>query len=387
MSNQKHFLLGLLIMGAFGILAYFTLMPGHNTIFGAEIEKTVYFSRAHGLRKGDAVHVAGVRWGRVAQITYDQAAPVDRRIVVVVALEDEVRLSRDYEILIEDATLLGGRVLTIDPGPAASPDVDEGEDLTGSVAPNVMEAVNELVQENRDALTEAISGVRDLVSGVQEGRGALGPLFIDDELGADLKRGVASAADTFGNVEKITADLVAGKGTIGRLLAEDEVYRSLTSIGKDLEAILKDVREGDGIVAALLGDEEMRRNVSEGLADLRSIVGKINDGQGSIGRLVNDDKIVRDLEIFTQRLASEDSTVGRLFASDELYVEIRQVAEDVAAITAKVRAGEGTVGKLVMEEQLYDELMKAVGLVTRSLEEYREAAPITTFTSVIFGAF
>jgi phospholipid/cholesterol/gamma-HCH transport system substrate-binding protein len=140
-------------------------------------------------------------------------------------------------------------------------------------------------------------------------------------------------------------------------------------------------------VAALLGDEEMRRNVSEGLADLRSIVGKINDGQGSIGRLVNDDKIVRDLEIFTQRLASEDSTVGRLFASDELYVEIRQVAEDVAAITAKVRAGEGTVGKLVMEEELYDELMKAVGLVTRSLEEYREAAPITTFTSVIFGAF
>jgi phospholipid/cholesterol/gamma-HCH transport system substrate-binding protein len=374
-------------MGAFGILAFFTLMPGHNTIFGAEVEKTVYFERAHGLRKGDAVHVAGMRWGRVAQITYDQAAPLDRRIVVVVALEDEVRLSRDYEIKIEDATLLGGRVLTIDPGPADSPDLAADADLSGTVAPNVMEAVNELVADNRDALTEAIGGVRDLVSGVQDGRGALGPLFVDDELGADLKRGVAKAADTFENVDKLTADLVAGKGTIGRLLAEDEVYRSLTAIGEDLEAILTDVREGDGVVAALLGDEEMRKNVSEGLADLREVVGKINDGQGSIGRLVNDDKIVRDLEIFTQRLASEDSTVGRLFASDDLYVQIQGIAEDVAAITAKVRAGEGTVGKLVMEEEMYDELMKAVGLVTRSLEEYREAAPITTFTSVMFGAF
>jgi len=59
----------------------------------------------------------------------------------------------------------------------------------------------------------------------------------------------------------------------------------------------------------------------------------------------------------------------------------------LADVVGTVRDGRGTVGKLIMEEQLYYEIVKAVGLLTRSLEEFREAAPIGTFTNVIFGAF
>ena len=40
-----------------------------------------------------------------------------------------------------------------------------------------------------------------------------------------------------------------------------------------------------------------------------------------------------------------------------------------------------------MDEELYDQLRLAVGLITRSLEEFRESAPISSMTGVIFGAF
>ena len=40
-----------------------------------------------------------------------------------------------------------------------------------------------------------------------------------------------------------------------------------------------------------------------------------------------------------------------------------------------------------MKEGLYVELERALGLITRSLEEYREAAPVTTMTQVLFNAF
>jgi hypothetical protein len=40
-----------------------------------------------------------------------------------------------------------------------------------------------------------------------------------------------------------------------------------------------------------------------------------------------------------------------------------------------------------MRDDLYIEVERALGLITRSLEEYREAAPITTMTSVLFSAF
>jgi len=52
-----------------------------------------------------------------------------------------------------------------------------------------------------------------------------------------------------------------------------------------------------------------------------------------------------------------------------------------------VRAGQGTLGKLFADEKLYDQLSLAVALLTRSLEDYREAAPITAFTSVLFAAW
>ena len=39
------------------------------------------------------------------------------------------------------------------------------------------------------------------------------------------------------------------------------------------------------------------------------------------------------------------------------------------------------------DRELYDEALVAVKLLTRSLEDYREAAPVSAFTGVLFGAF
>ena len=63
------------------------------------------------------------------------------------------------------------------------------------------------------------------------------------------------------------------------------------------------------------------------------------------------------------------------------------LALSLATVAAQVRDGEGSLGKLVMDDELYAQALSSVQLITRSLEDFREAAPITTFTSVLFGAF
>ena len=47
----------------------------------------------------------------------------------------------------------------------------------------------------------------------------------------------------------------------------------------------------------------------------------------------------------------------------------------------------GSIGKLVMADDLYISIQRAIATVTGALEEYREAAPITAFTSVLFSVF
>ena len=59
----------------------------------------------------------------------------------------------------------------------------------------------------------------------------------------------------------------------------------------------------------------------------------------------------------------------------------------MAVITGAVRDGQGSIGRLVMDDEVYQQVKSALLIVQRALEEYREAAPVTAFTTVFFGAF
>lgn len=394
MSGKSHFLLGLFFVIVLAVLGYYTLFLTDVTPPWSErTELTVRFSQANGLRKGDAVLVAGVRWGRIQEIRYDPTAPHDRRITVVASLDQTVELREGAEILIEDATLLGGKNLTIDPGPPDGAPMSTEGDLYGAIAPNAMEAIGRLARDNSGALNEAIDGIRNIVKGVEEGRGGAGRFFSDEQFAQDLSRGMASIADSAENVERITGNLAEGRGTLGRLMAEDDpTYDKLQRIADDLGAFLADaratmadIREGQGAVGLLLSDEQTREQVRAFIENATTVSQQIASGEGTLGRLVMDGGIADSLEkLFSN---AENGTIGKLFADDGLYQNLLAMTDDGKEVFATIREGRGSIGKLVMEDEMYNELFKAVALMTRSLEEYREAAPISTMTSVIFAAF
>lgn len=394
MSSKRYFLLGLFFLAAFGLLGYFTLFKSDLKLFGSTQELSIYFPRANGLRDGDSVLVAGVRWGRVGEITFDPGASEDDRIVVRVRLDKPLVLREGYKIQIEEATLLGGRILTLDPGSPRAEPLDESATLRGVLALNPIDTLGEFVRENKDAVADSLQGMRDLVEGLQIGRGTLGRLFVDEAMADDLSRGMRSAANTFESVDRITADLAAGQGTFGRLLQDDAIYRELEQATDNLNAVLEDLRSmtadaraGRGLVGRVLGDEQLGDDVAATIADLREIMAAIRSGEGTVGMLLRDDGVGRSIDSFFKRLSDGDGLLGKLVSDEELYADVRSFSADLAATMAHVRQGRGTLGRIVIDEELYAEIMKSVKLVTRSLEEYREAAPISTMTSVIFGAF
>jgi phospholipid/cholesterol/gamma-HCH transport system substrate-binding protein len=128
-------------------------------------------------------------------------------------------------------------------------------------------------------------------------------------------------------------------------------------------------------------------DVSAAVTSLREITVKINTGEGSIGRLVSDPTAAQRIESILAKADSGEGLLAHLLTDEELPAKLDQVASDLATASNALRTGEGTLGKLVMDDALYRRLEQALNQVTLSLEEYREAAPITTFTSVLFGAF
>lgn len=394
MSSNRQLLLGLFFLIVLSILGYFTLFMSEFSLFKEAHPVVVHFQDANGLRQGDAVLVAGIRRGRVKDLVYDPDAELERRITVNLLMDQQLSLRDGFTIQIEDATLLGGKQIYIDPGLPGGVSVSTDRELIGSVAANALSGLGEIVTENREAVGRIVSNVDQVMEGMAEGRGVMGRLMSDETMADSLSASLASFQTTADNAAAISDDLRAGKGTLGKLLSDDELAGKLEEIGtelskaaKDISAMSADLAEGKGTLGKLISDEAMAADVTQAIEDIRSVVAKINAGEGTLGKLVTDDSIANHVEEIVAAINRGDGTLGKLISNDEIYDKLSVIADNLASASATLTSGGGTLGRLMNDDSLYLELERAVGIITRSLEEYREAAPISTFTSVLFGAF
>jgi len=396
---MRHFYVGLFVIVTLFVLGYYTLFMADVALFGDRQEAKVQFESAGGLREGDSVLLAGRRTGRVMRLTYDANAPLERRITATITLEEGVVLRQGYEILIVEATALGGRQITIEPGDPSALEVSLDSPLTGDVAPGLFEALA--------GFGDALGGE----GGAGELMGRLNTIFGELEE-SDAAGNLSTTLDNFAraseDVAALTEGLRAGEGTLGAMFATREFYDTWLSTGEDvdaaateIQALASDARSGDGIVAAALNDEQLAedgralvRDASATFEELSGVATNLSEGKGLIGRLMTDeetadsgDAIVANLEKVSADLAAGRGTFGRLLTSESVYTNLDETLANAAEVSEDLAEGRGTLGQLITDDELMGEINLVVETVTRSLEDYREAAPVTTLTSVLFSAF
>jgi phospholipid/cholesterol/gamma-HCH transport system substrate-binding protein len=394
MNQRKQIALGTFFLVVLALLGYATLFLTDFRMFRESHAMVVSFREANGLRPGDSVLVAGIRKGRVTQLAYDPTAVLERRVTASLSMDEEVVLRDGFTIAIEDATLLGGRQISIDPGPPEGREVPPGTTLFGSVAGNALAGISRLIEENREAFDTILDNVTAFTADLREGRGTLGRLASDEGLADQVSSAVARFEVFSDNAAALTGDLREGKGAVGRLLTDEELGTQLSDIAErlsriteDVAAFTKDLPEGKGLLPQLINDEALATEVREIVVDVREAMDKVNSGEGNLGKLIHDSEAIDHITSIFAKIDSGEGDLGALVHRTEVYDRLASIADDLSEVSAGLRAGRGTVGKLLVDDQLYVDLQRAVELVIRSLEEYREAAPVTTFTSVLFGAF
>ena len=393
MTTQRQALLGMFFVLVFGILGWFTLFEGDVSFFREKIALSVFFEDGGGLRQGDPVLVAGLRWGQVADVVYDPEKPRPERVMVVLSLDQPIHLFGNHEIVIEDSTVLGGKQLIVDPGDPESGDI-VADDLHGTVAPSVMKALGDVVSENRESLNHILSGLEAIVGDAQAGKGVLGELLYDEQLAENLSRAVEAVSATFENAQGLTSDLKNGKGALGKLMNDPELYDQIREIATGIEdfvtsarGLVEDARAGRGTVGLLLADETTRQDVQQALSHIAAVTDGLEAGRGTLGRLLQDPAIADNLTRITGDLAEGRGTLGRLLTDEQVYEDLTTLTGELADAATAIREGRGTLGKLLYDDEIYQELERALGVLTGSLEEAREAAPIATFLNTVFLGF
>jgi phospholipid/cholesterol/gamma-HCH transport system substrate-binding protein len=363
-TSRRDFMLGIVFFGALALLLYYTIV-----LTGFSLKDKYYldasFANAAGLKEGDAVLVAGRSTGTVRLVEYRDDRPEDRRIQVRMEFLEPVTLHPGYDVRISEFTVLGGRVIEIDPGPPSAGMLPPTAQILGSVGTSAIAALGELVTENRDAVNEIIENLRISSRALKNGEGPLGALLADGDLKAEIEHFVDV-------VSEVANDIQAGKGVIGLLTADPETRRLLLEMISNgasglatLEDITQHIAGGNGVAGAMIYDEQLQADTVTLINDLRGsaallrdVLEEANQGRGLFGAILTNEDMSQD--------------------AAELLANLNQTSERLAM-------GEGTIGRLLTEEFAYDELLKSLRLLTATLEDVREAQPVSSFAGLLFG--
>ena len=212
-------------------------------------------------------------------------------------------------------------------------------------------------------------------------------------------------------VEVVASSMLGGKqlkvdeGPLSApILPEDAaiIGTNPTDILEELGAAVAGIREmtdkisaGEGTIGKLINDETVYNNLQETMTNLRDVSDKLVKGDGTIGKLINDEAVYNDLQStmsnlkdVSGRLANGEGTLGKLLSKDDqLYQDLSASMSNLRGITDKIESGNGTLGKLVNDDQIYVEAQKLLGELRAAIDDMRETSPVTTFSTVFFGAF
>lgn len=389
-SAGRQLVLGLLFLVALAILLAFTILLNENSIFGSRFAAEASFPEANGLGKGDPVLVHGVRAGRVQSVEYNPQADLGQRVLVRMNLEEWVReaLREDAITHIEVATLLGGRQVTIDPGQGAPRAAEEVVRLAGEVRLDVLNQLGETLGEiDTETLDAVFSEALALLQDARTGEGLVGQLISNPEYATEAREMMASIRGAGDGVSGVTDLVMNGDGFLPLLLRERTLYDQAGGIMDDLSETLRLIREGDGSVARLLNDGTFAETLESAATRIDGLIAGVEAGEGNLGLLFKSEDFMRSAQSLIEDVQNGDGLLPALISNAETRDRFDRILEDVEVVTNQLSSGQGTLGRLAMEDELYDQALTALGLLNRSLEDFREAAPISSFTNVILGGF
>jgi phospholipid/cholesterol/gamma-HCH transport system substrate-binding protein len=331
-------LVGLFVLGA-GI--FYVTAPG---ILGPKYILKTYLPEVAQLSNGAPVRLDGVEVGNVESIKIvPRAVKVkteDRRKNI----EVDMRVDKKFrEYILTDSTaslvtegLLGNRYVNVTRGVTGVPIPDNGE-IPGAEE----KAMKEVVERSAEVLgnLSALSNdVQDLIQGVKEGKGSLGKLLTDEQAYNHLNSILAKGDVMVSNVQ-------AGQGTLGKLVVSDEMYTKVDQGLDHVNVILADVRAQKGTIGKLLYDPSLYDQAKQAVTKGNVMIEDMHAGKGTLGKLVTD---------------------------DELYNKLRDTSTNLASATAKLNENSNTAGKLFSDPKLYDNLTNLTGDMRLLIGDFRK---------------
>ena len=280
---------GLLVFGAVGLLVAASIsLEGSTSWF--QTSYRAHFDDVVGLKIGAPVRIAGLNVGHV-----DDVRLLDGVLMVEVtfSVENTIidRLRSDASAVVRAMSVLGDKILEISPGTPSQPPLQPDAILPGQVELEIA-GIAPSAESTMLNLNQTLLEIRNLVASIRKGEGTLGSLIAKDDIYVQMRQAIQ-------NIDGITKDMAGlistiehGDGTVGKLMASGELYDRLMIVTGRMNQLLLRFNQPDGTLARLATDDgALYRRLDTIAIHSERIVARLDTGEGTVGKLLVDEKV------------------------------------------------------------------------------------------------
>ena len=331
MADPKKVRWSQLKVGVVGLAAFLILssliflLTSSKGLFQKTAFLHTFMDDASGMAEGTPVRLNGFTVGSLDKISLITPSEPKRSVEFIMKVQERFlrQIPVDSVAGISAANLLGDKFLNITKGrdQRTVKNWAEIKSLQAQDIPELMAQSANLLQTFQTIVTRLDS----LLAGVEAGKGNIGKLLKDEELYNRLN-GIASEG------QNLLADIRTGHGTASKLIYDDALYQEIRSPIKRVDSLLADLQAGNGSAGKLLKDPALYDEAKASLAEIRGLLADLNAGKGTAGKLLKDDALHKRLE---ELVAKFNGTID------------------------KINAGQGTLGQMLVNPALFDSLVGA----------------------------
>jgi phospholipid/cholesterol/gamma-HCH transport system substrate-binding protein len=320
--------IGIIAAASIALTIMIVLAVGGQGGFAWErYELKTLFKNVQGIKSGAIVRVAGVDVGKVTSVDFAGASV---QITMEVNDENQGRITDHSRASIGSLSLLGEPIIEISPSSEGTPlkdgDFIQSERTSGQFAD---------VAENATLTLEETTA---LIKEIRAGKGTIGKLFTDDQMYREMNQLVSSA-------ETVAATINRSKGTLGLLVNDPAVYRQANTALANLQEMTRRINAGEGSLGKFLHDEQLAKSLNSTSANLDQVTGRLSRGEGTAGKLLTD---------------------------KELYDRFNSIALRIDKVAAQLEQGQGSAGQLLHDKQLYENMNGAASELRGLIADIRK---------------
>jgi phospholipid/cholesterol/gamma-HCH transport system substrate-binding protein len=326
--------IGVVAIAAFAILfvMVFLLTSTKGGIFKHDVLLRTYMDDASGLGDGTAVRLNGITIGYLDGLQLTGASDPKRAVGFNMLVEPSylAQIPVDSVVGIGAANLLGDKFLNITKGQSAE-HVKAGAELQPLESQDIPELLKQMATL-LGTFQRSVNRVDALLAGVEAGKGNLGKLLKDEDLYNTINA-------ITGEGKKLLVDIRTGNGTLSKLIYDNKLYDEVRAPLQRVDAILAGVQAGQGTVGKALQDPALFDEAKQTIAELDKLVAGVNAGQGTVGKAMKDEELYRQAVTLVNRLngtmekiSAGQGTVGQLLVNPQLYETLSSTLEEMQSV-------------------------------------------------------